>query len=80
MDSTEGALRLNMEEGLQEDVLGGRGRVQEIEDERSPHCLEAVGGRRGSRRESKEAGPRGPGIREAVIQRGDRSQRALARG
>ena len=35
-----------MEEGLQEDLLGGRGRVQEKEDEQSLHYLEVVGCRR----------------------------------
>lgn len=44
VDNTEGALGLNAEEGLQEDLLGGRGKVQGEEHERSPYCLsEAVG-------------------------------------
>lgn len=44
VDNTEGALGLNVEEGRQEDLLGGRGKVQGKEHERSPYCLsEAVG-------------------------------------
>lgn len=55
-----------MEEGLQEDLLGERGKVHEKEDERTPQSQKRWDAEGRWQERKKDAALRGPGICEAA--------------